>query len=392
MTPRTFMTRRLRAREGMLELTGMPSPLSPSIRISCRRVMILLVLAACLSSCRTVSFYAQALRGQRQILNSARPIARVLKDPDTPVDVRAKLELVLELRRFAAEKLHLPAEKQYDHYCDLKRKYVVWVVYAAPEFSVEGKTWWYPLVGSLKYRGFFTEKQAKREADQLRRQGYDVYSAGTEGYSTLGYLRDPVLNTFLHRSDAELAELIFHELTHQRLYLSGDTDFNEALATAVGEEGASRWLRSKGRLAELKTYNDQRHFQREIVSIVLKTRERLKHLYAEHSGDPVEKLRALKTAELLKMKAEGRKLRERAAGTPVMAKPDLKPPPSTKLANNATLNSISAYYTLLPGFENLLRRVHGDLEQFFQRVEAMKPLSKEERRGALMGVTGARRG
>ena len=211
------------------------------------------------------------------------------------------------------------------------------------------------------------------------------YLAGTEGYSTLGYLRDPVLNTFLHRSDAELAELIFHELTHQRLYLSGDTDFNEALATAVGEEGAVRWLRSKGRFAELNAYNEQRRVQRRIVGIVLSTRERLKELYAANRGRPVEELRELKNAELLRMKTEGRKLRERLPRKAVPVKPDLKPPPASKLANNASLNSVSAYYTLLPGFENLLQRVDGDLEEFFRRVEAMKPLSRGARRWVLMG-------
>ena len=338
----------------------------------------MLALAAGLSSCRTVSFYTQALLGQRQILNGAKPIVRVLKDPATPDQVRAKLELVLELRRFAAEKLQLPAEKQYDHYCDLKRKYVVWVVYAAPEFSVEGKTWWYPLVGSLKYRGFFTEKAAKREADELRAKGYDVYAAGTEGYSTLGYLRDPVLNTFLHRSDAELAELIFHELTHQRLYLSGDTDFNEALATAVGEEGACRWLRSKGRMDDLKAYDAQRRFQREIVGIVLRARDRLKGIYEQHAGEPVDKLRVLKAAEFDRMRAEGRTLRQRVTGKAAIKRP------ASKLANNASLNSVAAYYTLLPGFENLLQAEHGDLERFFRRVEAMKPMTRQQRKELLL--------
>ncbi|HWB04643.1 MAG TPA: aminopeptidase [Verrucomicrobiales bacterium] len=340
------------------------------------QLTVLFALAAALSSCRTVSFYAQAWRGQRQILTEAKPIARVLKDPSTSEAVRKKLELVLELRKFAAEELLLPADKQYDHYCDLKRKYVVWVVYAAPEFSVEGKTWWYPLVGSLKYRGFFSEENAKHEAAELKANGYDVYLAGTEGYSTLGYLRDPVLNTFLHRSDAELAELIFHELTHQGLYLSGDTDFNEALATAVGEEGAVRWLKAKGRTKELKAYQAQRQLQRQIVRIVLDTRARLKDLYARHAGDPPEKLRALKTAEFEHMRAEGRRLRKQSTG-----KPDLRRP--SKPGNNATLNSIAAYYTLLPAFERMIREEHGDLERFYRRVEAMKPMTKEERRQAL---------
>src|SRR5690606_36590476 len=148
---------------------------------------------------------------------------------------------------------------------NLGRRYVVWVIFAAPEFSVDAKSWWYPLVGHLKYRGFFREDLAEKEAAKLRSDGPDVYVGGVEAYSTLGYLRDPLLNTFLGRDDANLAELIFHELTHQRVFLSGDTDFNEALATVVGREGARRWLKARGRTSDLIQYQQESKVEKEFI-------------------------------------------------------------------------------------------------------------------------------
>lgn len=353
--------------------------------MNCRRGCQLrwsLVLAGCLAlaSCRTISFYTHAARGQWEISSKAKPIAGLLCSPATSARVRGKLELVQELRRFATQKLSLPAEKQYDCYCDLGRKYVVWVVYAAPEFSVEGKTWWYPLVGSLKYRGFFDRLHAEREARLLQKQGYDVYFSGVEAYSTLGWLHDPVLNTFLNRTDANLAELLFHELTHQRLYVSGDTDFNEAFATAVGQEGARRWLRSKGRTKELKIYETENRLQREFVTMLLETRERLKTIYEQNKGAPAAKLRELKAAELARLRQYADDLNVQLGGKRAVDRWFAKP------LNNARLNTLATYFGMLPGFEAMLKSEDGDIVKFFHRVESMKPMTKQERKMLLMNI------
>src|SRR6185503_6251921 len=97
------------------------------------------------------------------------------------------------------------------------------------------------VVGRLEYRGYFDERAARREGDRLAARGFDVHVGGVAAYSTLGWFHDPVLNTFLFDEDVELAELLFHELAHQKLFIAGDTDFNEAFATAVAEEGVERW-------------------------------------------------------------------------------------------------------------------------------------------------------
>ena len=349
----------------------------PPLARSLRRWWLLLLPVVALASCRTVSFYTQAARGQWEISSKAKPINGLIQNADTDPKLRKKLELVQELRSFAAKELHLPAAEQYDCYCDLGRKFAVWVVFAAPEFSVEGKTWWYPLVGSLKYRGYFTSEEAEREASMLKTKGYDVFVGGVEAYSTLGWFRDPVLNTFLRRDDAELAELLFHELTHQRLYISGDTDFNEAFATAAGQEGARRWLRSMGRTAELNQYEINIGLEREFIQLVQQSRGRLERLFAETGHSPDE-MRALKQAEFARLRQEADALKKKTGGSLPVDRWFSKP------VNNARLNTLATYYDLVPGFERLLRAEGGDLEKFLKRVDAMKSMSASARKRAVM--------
>lgn len=329
------------------------------------------------TACSTVRFYSQAIHGQAQILRKARPIPKVMEDNGVSARVKQKLGVVEDARCFAGAQLELPANYEYTRYTDLGRRYVSWVLFAAPEFSVEAKTWWYPFVGSLKYRGYFSEKAAREEAEAIKAQGFEVYVGGVEAYSTLGYFHDPVLNTFLRRTDAELAEVIFHELTHVKLFLPGDSDFNEAFATANAEAGVRRWLAAKGDRAGLNRYDTSLTKDREIVRLLLGTRERLRQLYARKDL-PALAMRERKAAMLANLQTAYQQIRERHPGESVYDRAFAKP------WNNARLNTVATYYDLVPGFERLLEREHGDLHAFYAAVEKMKHLSKQERRARLM--------
>src|SRR5262249_41168412 len=155
---------------------------------------------------------------------------------------------------------------------------------AAPELSVEPKRWWYPIVGRLKYRGYFSQAEAERYAKKLEGEGYDVFVGGVEAYSTLGWFRDPVLNTFIFDDETELAELLFHELAHQRVFARGDTDFNEAFATAVAEEGLRRWLQARNNAQALEKERTERERKEQFVKLVSKARENLQEIYGEAEG------------------------------------------------------------------------------------------------------------
>lgn len=329
-------------------------------------------LALLLASCSTVEFYSQAMKGQAEITSKKRPIEAVLADKAESEAVKHKLRLALKLREYAKTELKLPAES-FGTYTDLERPFVVWVVYASERFNVEPKQWWYPFIGRLSYRGFFAQEDARQEALRLKNQGYDVFAAGVEAYSTLGFFKDPVLNTCLHRSDAEFAELIFHELTHTRLFIAGDTDFNEAFATANAEAAVRRWLRSQGRLSELREYEAHLHRESSMIRLALETRQQLKTLYTAEK-EPLEQKRSVLTA--LQRKLANLGVQDKATNVQT----------GTDLAitwNNARLNTVSTYHAMVPGFEKMLREAGGDLETFYKAVEKMKSMSKAERKRAL---------
>src|SRR5438046_2732105 len=141
-----------------------------------------------------------ACSGQYQILPHHHPMRKVIGDPQTPARLKAQLELIERLRAFAKDELKLPVDGHYRKYVDVHRPYVVWNVQAASRFSLQPKTWWYPLVGSLEYRGYFSEAGARNYGKRLAER-FDVYVGGVDAYSTLGWFKDPVLNTFITRDE-----------------------------------------------------------------------------------------------------------------------------------------------------------------------------------------------
>ena len=259
-----------------------PRP-SPVFRLWAGVALAAVVTALC--GCRTLSFYGQAVKGQCELLAQARPIQALLADPQTPDRLKQRLRLLLSLRLFAEQKLKLPVDAQYQKYADVHRRFVVWNVEAAPEFSLQPKTWWYPLVGRLEYRGYFSERAADHYGGWLQRKGSDVYVGGAQAYSTLGWFKDPVLNTYIFEPDADLAEVIFHELGHQRVFARGDTDFNEAFATTVGQEGARRWLRAQGVSAEYEAYRAELRRTAQFARLIMETRAQLATLYGDEPNE-----------------------------------------------------------------------------------------------------------
>lgn len=181
---------------------------------------------ALLAGCDTAAYYLQAVRGQAEMWQATRPIEDVLADPQAPKALKARLEYAMRVREFASTQLALPDNSSYRGYADLKRPYVVWNVFATDAFSVRPRQWCFPIAGCVAYKGYFSRAEAEAAAAELERRGDDVFIGGVPAYSTLGYFNDPVLNTFIHYPQAELARLIFHELAHQVAYVPGDTAFN----------------------------------------------------------------------------------------------------------------------------------------------------------------------
>ena len=328
------------------------------------RLPILLATLALLSSCQTAHFYGQAVHGQLEILRKSRPNREVAADPATSPGLRRRLAAVEHIRGFAGDHLALPGDESYGKYADLGRDHVVWVLYAAPEFSLEAKTWLYPFIGEIDYRGYFHEQDTESLAGQLRKSGYDVFVGGVDAYSTLGWFHDPVLNTFVGYPDIDLAETIFHELTHRKVFRRGDTVFNESLANVVAEEGVKRWLRHEGRLAELRNYEGRLVRRREFYQEIDRSRWKLEALYA--SGRPAPVMRKEKAAILSRLRDQFRELRRRWGGHGLEAwlEEDI---------HNGHIVSLKIYADKMPAFQSLLAECDGDLERFFKKAEHLKP-------------------
>lgn len=331
-------------------------------------------LAALLGGCANLGYYAQAVEGHLAIQQRTRPISEVIGNPETAENLRRSLSLVNALREFAVRELQLPDNGSFTTYADLGRPYAVWNVSAAPELSIELEKWCFVAVGCVSYRGFFSMSEAERFARELKAQGYDVSLGGVRAYSTLGWFREPLLNTFLGYSDTEMAQLIFHELAHQVVHVRDDTAFNESFATAVELEGINRWLNRYGAEAQREAFIASRKRKMSYTTILLEYRDRLKRLFASGESD-VEKreTKARIFAELHEKLAD-----LDAAKAAVRRAPAAR----TKL-NNADLATVSTYTGLVPAFQALLQQHQGNLALFYERVKEIARLPAPERMAVL---------
>jgi predicted aminopeptidase len=326
------------------------------------KTLIALLAAALVAGCESLSYYSQAIGGHLQLLAAARPIDDWLADPTTPADLKTRLATAQRIREFASRDLHLPANGSYTSYAELGRRYAVWNVFAAPEFSVEPKPECFPFTGCVAYRGFFSEDEAQRYAERLRKQGYDVYVGGVLAYSTLGWFDDPLLSTFIRYPESQVARLVFHELAHQVVYAKDDTTFNESFAVTVEEEGVRRWLESQSRTAELEAFRAAQQRKRDFYARVKETRERLKTVYASRLSR--EEMLAQKRGEFERLHA--------AFPGVVPAEP-----------NNAFLISVALYTDLVPAFERLLAASGGNLDRFYARARELAHEPAAERDAVL---------
>lgn len=336
--------------------------------LSC--VLLFVVCAFLLSACETVSYYQQAASGQLALLRGREPIAALLQDPTLDQPTRQKLALVLSAREFAQDELFLPAGDSYSQFVELERPYVVWNVFAAPEFSSAPLAWCYPIAGCVAYRGYFSESAAQKYAQKLSSQGYDVYTGGVDAYSTLGWFNDPLTSSVLRRSERQLAGLVFHELAHQLVYVPGDTTFNESFASFVENEGLRRWMQKNPRTGVEVDLHQEQARQAQFVALISDFRDRFSELY--NTELPQESMRAEKLVLQKKLREDyeawsrewGSRAYERWFSGPL---------------NNAQLATVSSYNDLVPAFAAMLSANDNELQNFYEQVKTLAALPKDER-------------
>lgn len=181
-------------------------------------------------------------KGQLNIVWNARPVEEVMKDPAFPDSLKAKLVLIERVRKYAIDSLGLKDTKNYKTLYDQKGEEIMWVVMASEPFRLKAKEWDFPIVGSVPYKGFFNKERAVKLRDELDKEGWDTSIRNPGGWSTLGWFTDPILSKMLERDEGDLANLIIHEMVHATIFVKDSVDFNENLATFIGDRGAEQFL------------------------------------------------------------------------------------------------------------------------------------------------------
>jgi predicted aminopeptidase len=345
-----------------------------------RRLAALLAssLAALLTGCETAGYYAQAAGGHLALMASRQPIDELLTVPagEQPAARADVLRTVLEIREFATAELGLPDNGSYRSTTPPQGDAVVWSVVATPRYSLEPRRWCFPVAGCTSYRGYFDRAAADGYARGLAREGLDVTVDPVPAYSTLGWFDDPLPGNVLRWPDYEIATLVFHELAHQRLYVKGDSPFNEAFATAVADAGVGRWLARRGDAAATAGWRGARQRQAQFLGLLLGARERLLAGYEGAGSDEVRE--SLKRDTFAALREDYARLTASwEAPSPGydawMARP----------LNNARLAAVATYRRWLPAFDHLMHCAGGDFERFYAACEALAVLDATRREAEL---------
>lgn len=324
-------------------------------------VVILLTAAiATLAGCN-LSYYARAAYEEGRLLWNRRPISAELSNGDLSQETRNRLETVLAVREFAADRLGMKVGRAYSTITEIDQHAVVYVVMAAPRDSLTPYEWWYPIVGSVPYRGYFNEADARAEAARMEEAGYDTLVRPAAAFSSLGFFDDPLLSNLLKLDPVVLAGVILHELFHRTFFLAGDAMFDESAATWVGSRAAIDFFASRdganseSAKAARAVYGSDLAFARFLLGV----EARLLKLY----GSGIEHDRMMKQREELfaEIKRDYAQIKPSLSG---LERFDLDREP----LNNAVLVNYLIYFHDLDNFEALEHQNGANTRATIERI------------------------
>lgn len=199
-------------------------------------VFSLLILSACYTLKQ--GFY------QIKLLSKKQKLSDVLAHAKESKDRLEKLSWVPPALSFAKNHVGLTVGKSYQSYISLgKNDPVVYLIQAAYKNELKRKTWWFPIVGTQPYLGFFQKKDALKYKEKLEKEGFDTSLGGVQAFSLLGYMPDPIYSSMLDgNSILDLVEVLFHECVHQTLYIPNEYTFNENLADFIAFHATKDFL------------------------------------------------------------------------------------------------------------------------------------------------------
>jgi predicted aminopeptidase len=319
-----------------------------------------------LSGCSTISYYSQSILGHSRLMLARVPLDKAIESADQ--SLKAQLLLSKQLKAFAVEHLVLPNSNSYNSYVALEREFPVWTVVAAPEFSLIAKQWCYPLIGCANYRGYFSQSAAHAYALTLASAGFETEVGGASAYSTLGWFADPLLPSMMRFGDTQFAETLFHEMAHQKLYINGDSDFNEAFASVVGEAGVVRWLQAKNPQG-LVAYEKSAKIQQQFYTLLTTSKQALHEIY--QSTLPPAQMRLEKKLLFKQFRDSYENLKAEYWNGQEWYKSWFD-----EELNNAKFAALSTYRQRVPELRRLLTKCDHSLARFYRVLSSAKQVDQ----------------
>lgn len=346
-------------------------------RIVRRTLLAIVVLVVAFLAITPIGRYlAQAAWEEGKILARRRSIRELIASPKTDPNTRAKLELVLDARTFAADSLHLDADQSFTAYSKLDSDTLVLVVGAAYRDRLRPYTWWFPIVGRVPYKGYFSTQGAFDEAKSLEAQGLDTYVRPASAFSTLGWFEDPVVSSTLHEDTASLANTVIHELTHNTFYAPGQAVFNESFANFVGAHGAMRFFTARGDTLHLRASEEDWARDRALGGFWEGVFDALDSAFKAHPASERDRLAARDTVFARARTHFFQDVLPRLPGIPPGVRVRL-------VLNNAVVLSRRVYRTGLDLFDGVLDRDGGDLRRAVPQIIALAKSRPEDPYGAV---------
>ncbi len=336
---------------------------------------LIIMFTSFMSGCSTISYYSQAVVGHFKLLSARQNIDAALASAETDDALKLKLTQAQKIRKFASERLGLPENNSYKSFAITGKNYITWNVIAASEFSVQAKTWCFPVAGCVSYKGYFAEESANQLAEKLSDEGFDTTVTGATAYSTIGWFDDPILDTMLKGEDTRIAGLIFHELAHQQLYVKDDSDFNEAFASFVEQQGVRIWLKERNDVEGLDRYRQMLEMRADFSELLLATRNRLQKIYASERSEQEKRQEKVREFEHLRRDYKAFKYSwNDYSGYDAWFSSEL---------NNAKLVATATYRRLIPAFTALYDTSDNNIDIFYRKVREIAKKNKHERENNL---------
>lgn len=333
--------------------------------MSLKTLFTFLIIGLSTSGCH-IGYIVNNAYQQARLLHSAEPVTRVLEGNTLTQNQKQKLELAVRAKEFAETRLHLKKTKNYTTFVDLHRPYVTYIVSAAPKNELKYYTWYFPIIGSVPYKGYFTEDGAQSEAKELSDEGYDTYVRGVTAYSTLGWFKDPILSSMLGYSDYDMASTIIHETVHTTIYIKSNANFNERLASYLGDLGAKMFFEettsSSKELVEISKNED--HDQKLFGEFISAQIQDLEKWYTENKTNPQLEHERIGKFEFIKKEFKD-KIQSQLKTKKYNSFADAK-------LNNAKLLGLKLYMNDLSDFEKLTEKFKGNFADILAYCKSLE--------------------